>query len=169
MFFFIRKGTGTFIEAMAGITRSSSTLVMRYYYHSRLKLRDDPLCWIQAFCSHVPLHSFTVSPTSHFSLASCFYPFFFFAPLLPLMPTYSRVEMHQIPLLSPPACLTGRQRPQPGFSIGLLSWQLCMVGCLPDCISTGQEVKWISRSCLLFYPQEGVATEQGNGSQAEQW
>lgn len=110
-----------------------------------------------------PLLSLTISLLCHFTPAFCFYQFFLCSPpLLPLIPPHSWVGRAQTPLFPP-----STQSPQAGLCWGLLSSSSARGLLIAS--SSRQGVKWDSRSCLWLHPQWDVGTEQGNGSQAEQW
>lgn len=110
-----------------------------------------------------PFLSLTISLLCHFALALCFHHSF---PVLP-----SLVSLNSSSFLggkgSDPPAPPSTQSPQAGLCRGLLSSSSAR--CLLIAFSSRQGVKWDSRSCLWLHPQWDIGTEQGNGSQAEQW
>lgn len=118
---------------------------------------------LRLFVPMSPLLSLTISLLCNFALSFCFYPFFSYAPLPCCLNSSSFLGGNG----SDPPAAPNTQNPQAGLCQGLLSCS--SPWCHPDCLLLRQGVKWDSRSCLWLHPQWDIGTEQGNGSQAEQW
>lgn len=84
---------------------------------------------------------------SHFLILSIFFPYF--PEILPLMPPNSWVEKR---VRYPCSCPRSSTQEPGGWEASWApssTWRAAFLIAL----STGQEVEWVSRSCLLFYPQ----------------
>lgn len=139
---------------------------MRCYCHSSLKWSDDPLCWTQTWGCLSPCPPFSLLPSPSYVILLLLSAFIHSFPVLP-----SLVALNSSSFLggngSDPPAAHNTQNPQAGLCQGLLSCS--SPWCHPDCLLLRQGVKWDSRSCLWLHPRWDIGTEQGNGSQAEQW